>query len=107
MAYLGLVDQARDYVVSRALRKSDLRFRHLNTEQFPLSYMSLLQAMLLQYEDEKILLFPTWPKEWDVEFKLHAPYETIVQGSYRNGKLERLKVTPEFRAKDVIKMQPR
>ena len=36
-------------------------------------YMQMLQAMLLQYEDEKILLFPTWPKEWDVEFKLHAP----------------------------------
>ena len=106
MAYLGLVDQARDYVVSRALRKSDLRFRHLNTEQFPLSYMSLLQAMLLQYEDEKILLFPTWPKDWDVDFKLHAPYNTTVEGRYRNGKLEWLKVTPESRAKDVIKFQP-
>jgi len=106
MAYLGLVDQARDYVVSRALRKSDLRFRHLNTEQFPLSYMSLLQAMLLQYENEKIWLFPTWPKDWDVDFKLHAPYNTTVEGCYRNGKLEQLKVTPESRAKDVIKFQP-
>jgi hypothetical protein len=68
--------------------------------------MSLLQAMLLQYEDEKILLFPTWPKEWDVDFKLHAPYNTVVEGTYRNGKLERLNVTPESRAKDIIQMLP-
>ena len=106
MAYLGLVDEAQQYIVSRALRSSNFRFRHLNTEQFPLAYMSLLQAMLLQYEDEKIYLFPTWPKEWDVEFKLYAPYNTVVEGTYRKGELERLKVTPESRAKDVIQMLP-
>ncbi|MFC1739389.1 DUF5703 domain-containing protein [Planctomycetota bacterium] len=113
MAYLGLVDLAQDYIVSRAWRSpvyvtpaAGMRFRYLNTEQFPDAYMSMLQAMLLQYEDEKIVLFPTWPKEWDVDFKLHAPYNTTIEGIYSNGKLEHLKVTPEPRAKDVIKMQP-
>ena len=33
--------------------------------------------------------------------KLHAPQNTIVQGVYRNGRLEQLKVTPESRRKDV------
>ena len=113
MAYLGLVDLAQDYIVSRAWRSpvyvkptAGMRFRYLNIEQFPDAYMSMLQAMLLQYEDEKIVLFPTWPKEWDVDFKLHAPYKTTIEGTYRNGKLERLKVTPESRAKDVIQMLP-
>ena len=31
-----------------------------------------MQEMLLQEADGKILLFPAWPKDWDVHFKLHA-----------------------------------
>ena len=31
-----------------------------------------LQEMLLQTNGEQILLFPAWPKEWNVHFKLHA-----------------------------------
>jgi len=61
----------------------------------------------MQSEDEKIILFPAWPKEWDVEFKLRAPYNTTVEGIYRNGEVELLKVKPEWRAENVIKMGPR
>jgi hypothetical protein len=32
-----------------------------------------LQEMLLQTNGDSLLLFPAWPKEWDVTFKLHAP----------------------------------
>ena len=32
-----------------------------------------LQEMLLQTNGELILLFPAWPLEWNVHFKLHAP----------------------------------
>jgi hypothetical protein len=63
-----------------------------------------LQDMLMQTVDGKILLFPAWPKDWDCDFKLHAPYNTTVEGVFRAGKLERLTVTPESRAKDVIRM---
>jgi len=65
-----------------------------------------LQVMLMQTEGRKILLFPAWPKAWDVEFKLHAPMRTIVEGVYRGGKLEQLKVTPESRAADVVRLEP-
>jgi hypothetical protein len=65
-----------------------------------------LQLMLLQAEGDKLLLFPAWPKEWDVEFKLHAPQNTIVEGVYCDGKLEQLKVTPHSRAKDIIQCSP-
>jgi alpha-L-fucosidase 2 len=54
----------------------------------------------------RILLFPAWPKEWNVEFKLHAPMRTTVEGVYRAGKLERLSVTPGARAKDVSVLNP-
>ena len=36
--------------------------------------------MLIQYDGEKIYLFPAWPGDWDVDFKLHAPGNTIIQG---------------------------
>jgi hypothetical protein len=50
----------------------------------------------------KLHLFPAWPKDWDVDFKLHAPGQTIVEGVFKGGKIESLKVTPESRAKDIV-----
>ena len=63
-----------------------------------------LQEMLMQTVDQKVLLFPAWPKDWDCEFKLHAPFGTTVAGILKAGKLEKLSVTPESRAKDVVNM---
>ncbi|MFC3362362.1 DUF5703 domain-containing protein [Pedobacter fastidiosus] len=61
-----------------------------------------LQEMLMQCDGKDIYLFPAWPKNWDVHFKLHAPYQTTVEGTLKNGKIENLKVTPESREADVI-----
>jgi len=56
--------------------------------------MIALQYMLLQADDQKILhLLPAWPTEWDVEFKLHAPGQTIVECEFRNGKVRKLIAT--------------
>lgn len=63
-----------------------------------------LQEMLLQTDDKKIYLFAAWPKTWNVHFKLHAPYNTTVEGTVKNGKVESLKVLPESRMKDVVNM---
>jgi hypothetical protein len=63
-----------------------------------------LQEMLLQTDGEKIYLFPAWPEDWDVHFKLHAPYNTTVEGIVKDGKVELIKVTPESKAKDVINL---
>ena len=60
------------------------------------------QLMLLQSDGRKILLFPAWPKTWDVRFKLHAAYNTVVEATLENGKVTRLVVTPEARRKDVV-----
>ena len=114
-AFLGLADTARQYT-SRNFSN------HHTGSRFPAFWgpnydwipdqdhgcvaMIALQTMLMQTEGDRILLFPAWPKEWDVEFKLRAPWNTTVEGVYRNGKLERLKVAPEDRTKDVVKMSP-
>ena len=61
-----------------------------------------LQLMLMQSEGDAIYLLPAWPKDWDVDFKLHAPQQTTVEGRVVNGEVIDLKVTPESRRKDVV-----
>lgn len=63
-----------------------------------------LQEMLLQTNGEQILLFPAWPKEWNVHFKLHAPGNTTVEATLKDGKVTDLKVLPESRKKDIVIM---
>ncbi len=113
MAYLGLAEQAKKGLVIRA-KNFD------KTKRFPAFWgpnydwtpdqdhggtlMKTFQSMLLQIDpySKKIYLTPAWPKDWDVDFKLHAPYNTIIEGTVKNGKVEALKVTPSSRKKDVI-----
>ena len=64
-----------------------------------------LQEMLMQVDGKKIYLFPAWPKDWDVHFKLYAPYQTTVEGTLKDGKLIDLKVLPEARKADVKVME--
>ena len=110
MAYLGLADDARKALVSRA--KS-----HDRGERFPAFWgpnydwtpdqdhggvlIKTFQSMLLQTDGQKIFLLPAWPKEWNVEFKLHAPQQTVVEGVYRDGRVQSLRVTPESRRADL------
>ena len=52
------------------------------------SAMIGLQEMLLQENpDGELRLFPCWPTEWDVEFRLHASNGRIVDGKIENGKI--------------------
>ncbi len=110
MAYLGLSEQVRESVVGRARNKNaDSRFPAFwgpNYDWTPDQchggvLLKTLQAMLMQTDGRKIYLFPAWPSDWDVEFKMHAPYKTVVEGSMKAGKLVELKVSPESRRKDV------
>jgi hypothetical protein len=64
--------------------------------------MITLQLMLMQCDGRRIQLLPAWPKDWTADFKLHAPFQTTVEGHVENGKITNLKVAPNARAKDVI-----
>ncbi len=50
----------------------------------------------------KLRLLPAWPTDWDVDFRLHAPRQTVVEGRVRDGELVSWTVTPERRKEDVI-----
>ncbi len=114
-ALLGLADEARRLVAKRSVNThSGSRFPAFwgpNYDWVPdqdngANALLGLQAMLMQADGARILLFPAWPADWDVAFKLHAPMRTTVEGSYRDGALRRLKVTPKSRAGDVVVMEP-
>lgn len=109
-AFLGLTETAAKYVLERAQNKHEgSRFPAFwgpNMDWVPDqdhggNLMMALQTMLMQCEGDKILLFPAWPEDWDVDFKLHAPKQTTVEGILKDGKLETLTVTPENRKGDV------
>lgn len=63
-----------------------------------------VQEMLMQTVGEKIYLFPAWPKEWNVDFKLWAPNNTVIECSLKNGKVDRFSVSPKERERDIIIM---
>ena len=110
MAYLGLADQAREYTVKRARNKhAGSRFPAFwgpNYDWVPDQdhgsvLLKTVQAMLMQTDGRQICLLPAWPKDWNADFKLNAPWNTTVAGKVEKGKLVRLSVEPESRRKDV------
>jgi hypothetical protein len=120
-ADLGLVEEAREFAMAKFLWPDREKPKGQSGIRYPAFYdtfgfcqrpdfdhggsaMIGLQDMLMQTVDRKILLLPAWPRDWDCVFKLHAPHNTMVEGVFRAGKLERLTVTPESRAKDVVRM---
>lgn len=68
--------------------------------------MTALQRMLVQYDGEQIFLLPAWPDKWDVQFKLHAPQNTVISGQVLNGKIQDLVVTPAERKNDIVSEYP-
>ena len=59
------------------------------------SAMIGLQEMLLQEVGDTLYLFPAWPKDWDIRFKLHASHGTVVEAEQKGGKVTSVKITPE------------
>ncbi len=110
MAYLGLADQARANLVARAKRyDANSRFPAFwgpNYDWVPDQdhgsvLLKAFQAMAMQTDGRKIYLLPAWPQDWNAQFKLHAPYQTIVECEYRDGRVQSLQVTPESRRDDI------
>jgi hypothetical protein len=98
-ARMGLVSEARAYTVKKMM-DSGRKFPAIwgpGFDQTPDmdhagSGMIGLQDMLMQESGEDLYLLPAWPKDWPVAFKLHAPWQTVLEGSCRNGALAALTV---------------
>ena len=110
MAYLGLANEARDGLLKRAKKKHP-------PSRFPVFWgpnydwtpdqchggvlTKGVQSLVMQCDGKRIDLFPAFPADWDCDFKLHAPYQTVIEGKLIGGKISSLKVTPKEREKDV------
>jgi hypothetical protein len=111
-ACLGLAAQARDMLVERFSKKHARsrfpafwgpNFDWIPDQDHGAAGMITLQAMLMQPgERGEILLFPAWPEDWDVSFRLRAPMNTVVEGAFARGRLLDLQVTPDSRRAAVI-----
>jgi len=114
-ALLGLADEAAELTATN--------FNAINEDyRFPVMWgpnydwtpdqchgsvaMTALQRMLVQYEGEQIFLLPAWPEEWNVQFKLHAPQNTVISGEVRSGRIQDLVVIPAERKNDIVSEYP-
>jgi len=122
-ALLGLANEAWAYIVQRASVDPPRGYRFLGFAPHMQDYepsadhyanmMSALQLMLVVPADQdlegdggedKIVIFPAWPCHLDVEFKLHAPANTIIIAQYSAAqkKIVRLDIDPPTRRSSVI-----
>jgi hypothetical protein len=120
-AHLGLTNEAKTFLLKKFLHtayfdqkeKPLMRlpvfwdnepFDHAPDMDQPGAAMVGLKDMLMQTPGNKTYLFPAWPKNWDVNFKLHAPNNTIVECELKGGKVIKLEVSPAARKADNLNM---
>lgn len=109
-AIMGLTDEAKKAAIAEFTNYGDQRFQWFWKPAHDWipdldnggSGMITLQNMMMQCDGKRIQLTPAWPVDWTADFKLNAPYNTIVEGHVNNGKVTNLQVTPASRAKDVV-----
>lgn len=95
-AILGLVDETTE-MLRKKINNTNPNHRFLamwgpNYDWVPdqdhgSNIMLTLQYMILQNHENKAYLLPCWPKNWNLQFKLHTSQSTIIKGCYRDGKL--------------------
>lgn len=108
-ARMGLVDEAKKITILK-MQDSQRRFPTfwgpghdwVPDHNWGGSGMIGLQEMLLQTAQEKLFVLPAWPKDWNVDFKLHAPDNTVVKVIYQDGEVKVKKVKPATKQSDLI-----
>jgi hypothetical protein len=109
-ALLGLTEEARANVLAK-VRNANQRHRFpvmwgpnfdwLPDQDHGSNLLVVTQLMLLQPVGKQLLVLPSWPLDWDVSFRLHAPGGAVVTVEYRSRRLQKLEVTPAERRSDV------
>ncbi len=110
-AMLGLVDFAKSDIVNK------LRYKHSNFK-YPVmfgpnydwlpdqchggNYMITMQKMLTQTYRGVTYLLPSWPKDWNVKFKVVLPDNNFVEGDYNNGELTYKKSNDSVKIEQLI-----
>jgi hypothetical protein len=111
-ALLGMTNVAARMVLERAATGSAPGYRfqafmpHMQDYEPSADHLANMNSavnwMLLQSGDDSygnttIVVFPAWPCDWDVQFKLWAPGNTTVEVDYQSGQLVSITVVPQSR----------
>lgn len=91
-ARMGLTEEAAE-ITAKKLDDSDRRFTAFwgpghdwaPDHNWGGSGMIGLQEMLVQVNHDTVYLFPAWPKDWDVSFKLHLPDQNTIECELKDG----------------------
>jgi hypothetical protein len=110
-AYLGWPEKASVDLLNRIHHPRSFRFPAFHdygdwppSQDYAGCVMKVLHAMLIQADDGRIFLFPAWPDDWDVSFRLYLPEQTQIAVRYENRRITYISVNPERRYKDVMVM---
>ena len=107
---MGMTPRAKGATLQKLVQHPHLRFPafwtnngfdHAPDTDHGANALTSLQEMIMQTDGRRILLGAAWPAEWDCTFKLHAPYQTTVEGHVAAGKVIVDKVTPKSRRADI------
>ena len=113
-AMLGKADDAARMVADRAAHpQTPFRFEGFagnfqdfapSSDHFGFMRTAMHYMLVAPLDDalQRVILFPAWPADWDVEFRLHAPRNTTIEAACINGTLTKLVVEPSPRRVDVI-----
>ena len=77
-----------------------------NKEGLPAATFRTDEWGLMEPQGKKIVLFKSWPPEWDGNYRMQAPEDTTVELSIRSNKLVKLLVTPVSRRTDLVITPP-
>ena len=77
-----------------------------NKEGLPAAAFRTDDWGLMEPQGKKIILFKSWPPEWDGDYRMQAPEDTTVELSIRSNKLVKLLVTPASRRTDLVITPP-
>lgn len=113
-ACLGLADDARKALIIRNKHSLPCRFSGFRGPGYDYIpdmdhggvLMTTLHLMLLQSNaDGELHVFPAWPAQWDVDFKLRAPGGKTVKATLKDGKVVKMEVTPQTEKVVLDKIQ--
>ncbi|KAF1927158.1 uncharacterized protein M421DRAFT_183247 [Didymella exigua CBS 183.55] len=111
LARMGLTDGAARDALSRFADSTTFRFSAFKGPNFDwapdmnhygAAAIGLQEQLLQTFAGRSIRIVPAWPKTWSGRFKLHAPYNTTVQGTVKDGEVLDLVVEPAERMADVV-----
>jgi len=111
LALLGYTSEARvslnDRVTSINFEKVFPGFYGTNFNEIPdidhgCIIMLTLQRMILQENLNQIHLLPAFPMAWSGKFKLFAANNTCIEAEIKNGVIQTLNITPQYRFNDIL-----